>query len=191
MKPPPLPEVTLQRVLRVAKLNAWSVVIVAGICLPLSAVLGDWSGTAACALVVFGGWTELAGRRQVAAGDAAGVNQLIRAQWIVLGTILVYCVARLASFDADTALGNLTPSMRSELASSGIDVEAILPLVRMVFYMTYTVVIVVTAVYQGGLARYYSRRRTIVGQALADRLRPAGKPASSERVGPAPEDLVT
>jgi hypothetical protein len=189
MKPPPLPEATLQRVLRVAKFNGWSVVIVAGVCLPLSALFGDWSGSAACALVLFGGWTELAGRRQVATGDESGVNKMIRAQWIVLGTILAYCVARLASFDTETAMGSLTPAMRSELAASGVDIEAIVPLVRTVFYITYTVVAVVTAIYQGGMALYYSRRRALVTQALADRLKPV--PTLPRRDGPAPEDLVT
>jgi hypothetical protein len=187
MKPPQLPEATLQRVLRTSKVNGWSVVIFASGGVLLSLVFGDWSGTAVGLLVALGGVLEVQGHRQVARGDVAGMPRMIRGQWVVLGAILVYCVSRLGSFDAESALDNLTPGLRSELASSGVDVEEIIPLVRATFYATYSAIALVTVIYQGGLARYYRRRRPVVEQALADRRRPA-PPA---RPGPAPEDLVT
>jgi hypothetical protein len=189
MKPPPLPEETLRRVLRISRINGWSVVIIAGFGALVSLMFGDLSGAFVGLIVAYGGWTEVLGQKQMQRGDADGVRRLVRAQWIVLGAILVYCVTRMASFDADTALSALTPGVRSELASAGIDVESLMPMVRLVFYVSYTAVAVVTLFYQGGLARFYHRRESIVRQALIDRLSP--KPATISRSGPAPEDLVT
>ncbi len=187
MKPPALPEETLRRVLRLAKGNGLSVLIIAGLGTLVSLAFGDLVGAGVGLVVAYGGWMELNGRRTLLRGDAAGVDRLIRAQWIVLGAILAYCVTRFASFDSDTALGGLTPDMRSQLTEAGLDVAAILPLVRLIFYLTYATVAVVTLLYQGGMARYYSRRREPVGQALAARLRPVVPPAAAA----SPEDWVT
>lgn len=187
MKPPPLPEETLQRVLRLARGNGLSVLIIAGLGTLLSLALGDWVGVAVGAIVAFGGWTELAGRKELLRGDADGMRRLVRAQWIVLGAILVYCVTRMASFDADTALGNLTPDMRTQLAEAGIDVATILPLVKLTFFSAYGMVTLVTLVYQGGMARHYRRRTDVVKAALAARLRPTVPPVAPS----SPEDFVT
>ncbi|MDB6169176.1 MAG: hypothetical protein JWM88_2040 [Verrucomicrobia bacterium] len=189
MKPPPLPEETLRRVLRASKINGWSVLVISLPGALISGLLGDFSGAFVGLIVAYGGWTEVSGHNQVRRGDADGMQRLVRAQWIVLGAVLVYCVTRIASFDADTALSSLTPGLRSELASSGVDVEAIMPMVRLFFYFTYGIAAFLTLIYQGGMARYYRRREPVVRQALADRLRPVVPPAAPSRS--APEDLVT
>ena len=176
--------------LRVANFNGKSVLIIAGLGAVISLAMGDFVGTAAGALVAYGGWMELAGRKDVSRGDIAGMKKMIRAQWLVLGPILVYCVTRLLSFDNETALGMISADMRSELMSSGVDLDAIMHMVKLTFYLTYSIFAVVTLFYQGGMARYYSRRIPIVQQALADRLQPKIAPGNF-RTGAAPEDLVT
>lgn len=188
MKPLPPPEETLARVVRMARMNGISVVIIAGLGALLSLAFGDLVGTAVGLVVAYGGGTELAGRKALLRGDADGMRRLVRAQWIVLGAILVYCVTRLASFDAESALGNLTPDMRSQLTEAGVDIAAILPLVRLMFYLTYVTVILVSLIYQGAMARYYRRRTETVQQALAARLRPVPPPLAPAT---SPEDEVT
>ncbi len=188
MKPPPLPEEILGRVLRTAKTNGLSVLIIASLGALASLAFGDLEGTAVGLAVAFGGWMELSGRQRLLRGDADGVTRLIRAQYVVMGAILVYCVTRLASFDPDQALSGLTPDMRQELVNEGVDVAAILRLVRIGFYSLYSVVAVVTLIYQGVMARYYGRRREPVAQALAARRHPTPPPPAG---GPSPEDLVT
>ena len=190
MKPPPLPEETLRRVLRVANFNGKSVVILAALGAVISLLMGDFVGTAVGALVAYGGWVELAGRKQVSGGDAEGMKKMISAQWLVLGPVLVYCVTRLVSFDSETALGMIPSDMRTELLSAGVDLNAIMSLVKLTFYLTYSIFAFVTLLYQGGMARYYRRRIPIVQQALADRLKPKLS-TETPRSGPAPEDLVT
>lgn len=188
MKPPPLPEDVLGRVLRAARANGLSVLIIAALGAIGSLAIGDLEGTAVGLVVAFGGWLELSGRQRLLRGDADGVARLVRAQYVVMGAILVYCVTRLLSFDPDTALSSVTPEMRQELVNEGVDVAAILRLVRILFYTMYSVVAVVTLAYQGGMARYYGKRREIVAQALAARRNPAPPPPAR---GPSPEDLVT
>ncbi|MBS0664526.1 MAG: hypothetical protein JSR48_14765 [Verrucomicrobia bacterium] len=188
MKPPPLPEETLGRVARMARANGLSVLIIASLGALASVAFGDLEGAAVGLVVAFGGWMELSGRQQLRRGETDGMTRLIRAQYVVMGAILVYCITRLASFDPDTALSNVTPDMRQELANEGVDVAAILRLVRIGFYTLYSVVAVVTLAYQGGMARYYGKRREPVAQALAARRNPVPPPPSR---GPSPEDLVT
>ena len=188
MKPPPSPEDKLRRVLRTAKVNGLSVVIIASLGALGSLLFGDLVGTAVGVVVAYGGWTELTGQKQLLRGEVEGMRQLVRAQWIVLGAIVVYCVTRLASFDSESVMGNLTPAMRAELTDAGVDMSAILPMVQLLFYVMYFSVALVTVIYQGGMAIYYRRRTAVVGEALAARLRPVSPPPLLESN---PEDWVT
>ncbi len=192
MKPPPLPEETLVRVLRISKLNGLSVLIIAGLGALFSLATWDLVGVVVGGLVAYGGWMELSGRKHLLRGEAVeGMRRLVRSQWIVLGVILVYCVSRLASFDAESALGPLTPEMRTQLVEAGVDLASIMPLIRLAFYYgLYGSVALVTLIYQGGMARYYRRRTDVVKQALETRLRPPPV-VRLVKTGPDPEDLLT
>ena len=188
MKPPRTPEEQLRRVLRTSKLNGLGVAIVAGLGALGSLAFGDLLGAMVGTLVAVGGIMELSGRKQLLHGDASGMRRLVRSQLLVLGVIVIYAVSRFASFDAESAMGNLTPEMRSEMSQAGVDLAAIVPLVRLMFYALYGSLAVVTLIYQGGLALYYRRHTKTVEQALAARLRPT-VPRAAPTVSP--EDLVT
>jgi hypothetical protein len=191
MKPPPLPEETLVRVLRISKMNGLSVLIIAGLGALVSLASWDPVGVMVGGLVAYGGWMELSGRKHLLRGEAAeGMRRLVRSQWIVLGVILVYCVTRLASFDSESALGPLTSEMRAQLAEAGVDLASILPMIRLAFYGLYGSVALVTLIYQGGMARYYRRRTDVVKQAVEARLRPPPV-VLPVKTGPDPEDLLT
>ena len=180
-KPPLTPEEQLLRILRIAKTNGLSVVIIAAIGTVLS--LGDWLGMAVGAAIIIGGRMELSGRKQLLANDVTGVRSLVRSQWVVLAAIEAYCVIKLLF---DTHHG-VSPELRSAMTDLGIDMAELEPSLRLAFYGTNIAVALLTLVYQGGMARYYGRRAGVVQEAIAARLRP---PASAGRVGD-PEDWVT
>jgi hypothetical protein len=182
-KPPPTPEDQLQRILRIAKVNGMSVVIIASLGTVLS--IGDWLGMAVGAAIIVGGRFELGGRKRLLANDVTGVNLLVRSQWIVLGAIEFYCVFKLL-FDHNHGV---SPELRSAMVDLGIDMAELEPSLRLAFYGTYIAVALLTLVYQGGMARYYGSKREVVRAALEARARPAVLVRSAGAV--APEDEVT
>jgi len=166
--PEPTPaQKALKRVLAVSRFNGWSVVIVAGLGILLTLVIGDLLGTCIGLLVGVAGGMEVRGGRKLGRRDPAGMKLLVRSQLLLLSVILIYCVTRLGSFDADTALGNLTPDMEAPLKELGLERGEILSMVRSTFYITYVSVAVVTVFYQGGMALFYRRRIPLVTEALA------------------------
>ena len=166
--PEPTPqEKILKRVFFISAMDGWSVVVLAVLGSLASLLLGDLSGVFIGFLVLAAGIMELRGRRRLRRRDASGMQLMIRAQIFLLGVILVYCVARLGSFDAETAMGNLTPDMDASLRELGMTRAQVLAYTRTMFYAVYSVVAVVSLLFQGGLALYYRRCTGAVGEALA------------------------
>lgn len=167
--PTPSPQAkALQRVLSISRLNGWSVAIIAGVGTLVTLVLGDLSGTFVGLMAVGSGVMEIRGYKQLKRRDPEGMKWLVRAQLFLLGVMLVYCVTRLGSFDADTAMANLTPDMEAVLQEAGLARGDILPLVRTAYLATYTAVALTCLIYQGGLALYYRSRIRLVTEALAE-----------------------
>ena len=166
--PEPTPaQKALKRVLTVSRFNGWSVIIIAGLGILLTLVLGDVLGTIIGLLAVVSGWMEVRGGRKLKQRDPEGMKLLVRSQLLLLSVILAYCASRLGSFDAETAMGNLTPDMAASLKEVGLERADILSMVRTTFYVTYVTVAVVTVFYQGGMALYYRRKTALVTEALA------------------------
>lgn len=175
--PEPTPqEKVLKRVLFVSAFDGWSVIGISGLGILLTLLLGDLSGLVVGALVLAGGVMELRGRKQLCQRNPAGMKLLARAQLLILGVIMVYCVARLASFDAETALASLTPEMEAVLKENGVERADVLPLVQIAFYGTYITVPVVSLLFQGGLILYYRSRAAAVATALAPEQSPLASP---------------
>lgn len=151
-------EKTYRRVLFVAGFDGWSVVIVAGLGMLLSLLFGSLNGIFVGLLLIGAGAMELHGRRLLRRRNAAGMRWLVRAQLFLLSVILVYCASRLGSFDAETAMGNLTPDMEAALTEAGLAKADILPLVQTAFVATYAILALLTLIFQGGLALYYRSR---------------------------------
>ena len=166
--PEPTPaQKALKRVLTVSRFNGWSVIIIASLGILLTLVLGDLLGTIIGLLAVVSGWMEVRGGRKLRQRDPLGMKWLVRSQLLLLSVVLAYCASRLGSFDADTAMGNMTPDMAASLKEVGLERADILSMVRMTFYVTYVVVAVVCLIYQGGMAFYYGRKTALVTEALA------------------------
>ncbi|HUJ43320.1 MAG TPA: hypothetical protein VLW52_06915 [Opitutaceae bacterium] len=160
------PADVLRRVLRIARLNGWSVAIFAGVCTLVSLALMDPIGITVCLLVMLGGLLEVRGQRMLSRRDADGLRWLVRSQFVVLGVIWTYAASRLVSFDEGLVRAMITPDMQSSLRELGLAPEDILPLVRRFFYLLYGSVMAAALIYQGGLALYYHRRRATVTLAL-------------------------
>lgn len=167
--PEPTPQAkALKRVLAISRFNGWSVVVIAGLGALLALVLGDLVGAFIGLLAAVAGWMEVRGHRMLRRRDPAGMTWLVRSQMFLLSVILVYCITRLGSFDADTAMGNLTPDMEAMLKEAGLARADILPMIRTAFLATYLTVAVVSIIYQGGMALYYRGKTRLVTAALAE-----------------------
>ncbi len=168
----------LQRVLRVSWLDGWSLIIIAGLSLLLTLVLGELLGLAISLLVMAAGIIELRGRRALKRRHADGMQLLVRSQLFLLAVILVYCARCLGSFDAGYLRDQLIPEMRQNFLTLGVNFDEILsqfeltvndlvPLVRKVFLLLYGGVAIISIFYQGGLALFYRRKTPLVTEALA------------------------
>jgi hypothetical protein len=166
--PAPTPEEkTYRRVLLVARLDGWSILIVAGLGSLLALGLGDLVGMLVGLLVAGAGAMELRGHGMLRRREAAGMRWLVRSQLFLLSVLLAYCASRLGSFDRESVLGNLSPDMAAALQESGVEQADILPLVQTMFYVLYGSIALVTLLYQGGMALYYRSRTARITAFLA------------------------
>lgn len=160
------PEKALKRVLRISKLDGWSVIVVAALGILLALLIGDLSSVFIGLLVIAAGVMEIRGHNQLKRRNPDGMKLLVRSQMFLLAVIMVYCATRLGSYDSDSMLASLTPEMKSMLKDAGIEMADIIPLVHMTFLLIYGVLAVVTLIYQGGMALYYRSKTKLVTEAL-------------------------
>ena len=168
MKAPPLlPEETLRRVLRVARLDGMSVLVIAGLFALISALAGDGLGAVVGLLVAGAGAVELHGAKYLEHGAARGMNWLVTSQLLLLATIIGYCGLRLLHPAVEPLRAAVTDDMKTQLEAAGWTQDAF---IRFIYNTTYVAVAIVTFFYQGGMALYYLRRREPVAQALGPEL---------------------
>lgn len=162
--PPPLPSEILTRVIRIAALDGRIVLWSSGVFALLSATghsaLGAIIGLAAAGT----GAIEVHGASMLAQTDARGINWAIRAQLLLLLTILFYCGACIVNFDP--ALIRDQPRFKVFLTQNGLSADQGIELMRDAWVIGYIIVAVVSVIYQGGLAIYYARNRRIIVQAM-------------------------
>ena len=178
MPPPPPPEEILHRVIKLSRLNGWSVVLFAGLCAVGSLALGDFLGALVGALVAFGGSLEVRGCRMLQRDDAGGMRWLVRSQLAVLAVIWAYAFSRLLSFNDQMLREALSHRLVRQLLhllmgpaldELGFTLEDALPLVRLFLCVLYGSVLLTTLIYQGGLALHYRHRTPAVVAALTAR----------------------
>ncbi len=183
MTTPPLTPAAkaLKGVLRTSAFDGWGVIVVAGLSLLITLVSFELMGLVVSALVLTGGIMELRGRKALKRRDAAtGMKLLVRAQLLILTVLLVYCARCLGSFDADYVREQIVPeanqmllatlgvSLADFLADGGMTVDELVSRARLSFVALYSTVIVLSLLFQGGLALYYRRRIPLVTEALAE-----------------------
>ena len=165
MKAPPLlPEETLARVLRVARLDGSSVLVIAGVFALISALAGDKIGAVVGLLVAGAGAVELHGATLLDHGEPRGLRWLVSSQLVLLFTVLGYCAVQLVR----ARLPEIPPDVDALLQESADqlgmtkDAYALLVFNRIL----YIAVAAVTLIYQGGMTLYYFRRRGPITRAL-------------------------
>jgi hypothetical protein len=170
--PPVLPEKTLQRVLAIARVDGWSIVIVAALSGLVTLLQGGWFGAATALLIVLAGAGELRGRHLLLRREMSGVNWLVGAQLFLLVVIWIYAWYRWRYFDPAAIWSELPAFVRTELDRqmlvAGLDPALDRPpLLRMMNVLVCAILAFVTLIYQGGLALYYLRQRDRIRQALS------------------------
>lgn len=166
VKPPPLPAEMLNRIVRLAKLDGLSVLVVAAAGALISVGLGNLGGFLTGLLIAAAGASERHGGSLLQKREERGLKWLVRSQLYLLCVILLYALTRLGSYDPEYVRSIITPEMQQAFQQAGLSVADILPLVRMAFYALYGGLAIATVLYQGGLALYYWRRAETVRTAL-------------------------
>jgi hypothetical protein len=152
----------LKRAARRGRANGLGYVVFGGLSLLLSISSNpDWIGLLVGGFLIGAGLVERSQAARLGQGDPAAPARMAQAELALLGSILIGSVIKLvfpssASSELRTATGDL-PGL-------GLDVA---DLIDSVTRLVYAVVMAVSILYQGGMARYFLKRRNDVAIYLA------------------------
>jgi len=150
-------EKQLRRVLRISKINAWTVTIISGGFAVLNLIGMSLIGVLVGGGVAGAGLMEMRGHRRLEAGEPGARDWMVFSQvWLIL-CVLAYCGSRLAALDpADPfALLGDPDGLHELVALAGISLEELGDLFVQIYTYTYGAVAALTVVFQGGLGLYY------------------------------------
>jgi hypothetical protein len=147
----------LKRAARRGRANGLGYVVFGGLSLLLSISSNpDWIALLIGAVLIGAGIVERSQAANLAQGDPVAPMRMAQAELALLGVILLGGVIKLVF--ASTASGELRTAT-GELSGLGLDVA---DLVDSVTNLVYSVAMVVSLLYQGGMARYFLKRRNDV-----------------------------
>jgi hypothetical protein len=161
MPPPKLPSEILLRVLKVARFDGMSVLILAGLFALVSAAELDVSGTIWGILITAAGAVELRGVKLLKAREP-GMQWLIASQLYLMTVILFYVCFRILNLARDPMLAEVTSSFKQ----AGMDMDQMPIDLQQLARTGYLAVAALTVIYQGGMCLYYVRRRAPVEIAI-------------------------
>jgi hypothetical protein len=161
--PPLLPEETLVRVMRLARLDGLSVLALGGVFALLAASSHEVPLAAIGLLAAGAGAIELHGASLLRGGEARGMNWLLASQPFLLLVLWAYCGLRVTQFELPELPEGAAELAAVSAAQWQLSVEEYL---RRLNTITVGVVAVVGLAYQGGMTLYYWRRREAVARAL-------------------------
>ncbi len=159
--PPVLPDKALRRMLAIAHVDGWSIVIVAALGGLASLPQPSWLFTGTAILVVLTGFGELHGRRILQRGDRRGLRWLIGAQLALLAVIWAYAWCRWRFFDA-AAMWVELPAFAQAQIDRQLNAAGLIPeldrlwLLQMTNALVCIILAFLTLLYQGGMAAYYA-----------------------------------
>lgn len=171
-QPPLLPEETLARVLRLAKLDGTSVLVLGAVFAVMAASGGDARFAIIGLLAAGAGAIELHGAALLRQGEPRGTQWLIASQPLLLVVIYAYCVLRLTHFEMPPIPDRFHDALELSAQQLGLTIEGYF---RMVNRLTAQVVAVVATIYQGWMMVYYLRRRRAVARALVTEAWPGSR----------------
>jgi hypothetical protein len=167
--PPLLPEETLARVLRLARLDGLSVLVLAGVFALLAAGAREAAFAAVGLAAAGAGAVELHGVARLRLGDPLGLRWILASQPLLLAAVWAYCALRLTGSEMPPLPEELRATVGATAAELGLSPADYL---RLVHRVTHGLVAGLATAYQGGLFWYYWRRRDPVRQALAEHTHP-------------------
>ena len=163
-QPPLLPEETLMRVLRLARLDGTSVLVLGALFAVMAAMAGDTRFAIVGLLGAGAGAIELHGTSLLRHGEVRGINWLVASQPFLLLVIYAYCFLRYTHFEMPPIPERFQETLTLNASQLGMTVEEYF---RTFNRITALIVAIVATIYQGLMAIYYLRRRPAVARALA------------------------
>lgn len=151
----------------VARFSAVSILAVAVLSVPCLMLVPGWLNMG----VVFGicliGIIEYAGAARMRQGLPEAAGMLGLNQLALLGLVVIYCLLQMLSFSSDKVLSQDLEAQLSGLSAAGEEADQAVKsmtmmlksLAPLVTYGLYSLVIVLSACVQGGMAVYYFSRR--------------------------------
>ncbi|MDD1749397.1 MAG: hypothetical protein LUO89_05915 [Methanothrix sp.] len=132
--------------------------------LSLAFALPDWDmiGLVLGAVLLGVGLYERAQSKRLLQADTAAPLRLARGELVLLGAIALYCVLGL------TVLPAASDVLKQQLRGAeglGLDVQKLANSISTIWYTT---AIAISLLYQGGMARYFLRRRSDVTRYLEE-----------------------
>jgi hypothetical protein len=174
-RPGPAPDKVLRRVLGIATVEGWSVLVLGTLSALLSAVATGWFGAVVGCLVAGCGAMELHGAALLRAGRPRGVSWLVRSQLTLLTVILLYAVISfitLTPAQVEFIQTQMPPDDRNAMNQMrdllGETPAAYNAQIVGFGHLVYAVVAAVTLLYQGGMALYYHRRGVVIRRAMEE-----------------------
>lgn len=169
-KPPVPPERRLEKVLGVSRANSIGVLACAGSSLLLNLLAQDWAFSGFAALAVVAGIMEWTGQTRLREGDFGGLQWLLGAQGCLYTVVAGYVMWRMQHFDPAALWAELPEANRAQflerMQKVGVPESDRDLLLRAVNFLLCTALIVVSTLYQGGLAWWYRRNRHAIAEAL-------------------------
>lgn len=117
----------------------------------------DPAGVAIGAVLIVTGSIEVRTSPRLSRGDPSAPALLARNELALMAGIVLFCILKLTVLRESGE--DLAKQLGGRARSLGIDVEA---LTSSLGTVTYAICIAVTLLYQGGLARYFLRRRPMI-----------------------------
>ena len=149
---------------RTARVSAVTILVIAAGSTPLLLLSPTWQSFLAVAGLWVIGAREYIGAQQMRRGLPSAATYLGRNQLAFIALIVVYCAIQMLTFSGAQARdAMISPELQSQLAmlpSLQHDVEGQIEYwAPLVTYGLYSLVIVLSAAFQGGLASYYFSRK--------------------------------
>lgn len=171
--PPLLPEQKLERVVRIARADSMGVMICSGLSLVLALPQQEWHFAGFAALAFGCGYMEWHGHDRLRHGGSGGLQWLLGAQACLYTVIVAYALWRWRTFDAAALWSRLPPEAQElvnlRMKEAGWDPEADRELLlRLHTALTSIVLVVVSTLYQCGLALWYRAQQAAIFAALGN-----------------------
>ncbi len=149
-----------RKILRISKLNAWSVTIIAGTFTFLSLLGLSLAGITVGLAVTIAGPIEMRGHRKLANHEPDARRWMVGSQVWLMACVLAYCSWRLMSLDPENpfAVFGDAAQVFALVEAMGLPMEQLRTLFVQAFTITYALIAGLTVLFQGGLALYYRSR---------------------------------